>query len=68
MEGGCRLPAFPTVAFVGIHWWLWEPPSLCKSVFASRVFVQSSAVFCTFSPAQSGAKGQSCINVRNNTH
>lgn len=34
----CRLPAFPTVAFVVIHWWLWEPPSLCKSVFASQVF------------------------------
>lgn len=34
-----RLPAFPTEAFVVTHWWLWEPPSLCKSMFASQVFV-----------------------------
>lgn len=63
MEGVWRLPALSTVAFVGIDWWLWEPPSLYKSVFASQVFVQSSAD----SPAPSGAKGQSCINVGNNT-
>lgn len=70
LNGGvCRLPAFPTVAFVVIHWRLWEPPSLCKSAFASQVFVcamcsqAQESVFCTFSPAQSGAKGQSGINV-----
>lgn len=71
LNGGVwRFPAFPTVAFVVIHWWLWEPPTLCKSVFASQVFVcamcsqaRDSVFFCTFSPEQSGAKGQSCINA-----
>lgn len=67
MEGVWRLPALPTAAFVGIDWWLWEPPSLYKSVFASQVFVQSSADFLYKSVTPSGAKSQGCINVGNNT-
>lgn len=50
MEGVWRLPALSTVAFVGTDWWLWEPPSLYKSVFASQVFVQSSADFPYIQP------------------
>lgn len=62
----------PTVAFVVIHWWLWEPPSLCKSVFATQVFVcamcsrAQESVFsfpCIGFFVKSEAKGQSCIKA-----
>lgn len=73
----CWLPAFrSTVAFVGIHWRLREPPSLCKLVFASQVFVQPSAAFIFFLPPHLHSqpprslepKGQSGIDEGNNAH
>lgn len=67
LNGGvCRLPAFPTVVFVVIHQWFGEPPSLCKSVFASQVFAVCSQArdFPYISPCTVWSKGQR----RNNTH
>lgn len=70
----CWLPAFrSTVAFVGIHWRLREPPSLCKSVFASQSVCATERRFFfpslhTQPPRSLEPKGQSGIDEGNNAH
>lgn len=67
--GGGSLPAScfppaPSVAFVVIHWWLWEPPSPCKSASQVCAAKRSSLFFSVrLAPPQSGAKGQRRINA-----
>lgn len=62
-SAGFLLPP-PSVAFVVIHWWLWEPPSPCKSASQVCAAKRSSLFFSVrLAPPQSGAKGQRRINA-----